>query len=190
MQKSSEAGKVFFAINVQTVSDATLKIRNIVARWPGSAHDQTVFNNSTLKQDFEDNIYNPYCLVGDSGYAIKPYLMIKLQEVHTAAENLYNESIIRTRNVVERQYGVWKRRFPILSTGIRLSLERARTVIVATAVIHNIAVDMNDEFPDEWFEDNIIEDDVNGINHNIDNDRNRGRQVRQRIINQHFANLV
>jgi hypothetical protein len=26
-------------LNVQTIADANLKIRDIVARWPGSAHD-------------------------------------------------------------------------------------------------------------------------------------------------------
>jgi hypothetical protein len=161
--------------------DASLKIRNIVARWPGLTHDQTVFNNSVLKRNFENNMYNPYLLVSDSGYAIKPYLMTKLHEVHTPAENLYNESIIRTRNVIERQYGVWKRRFPILSTGITLSLQRALTVIVATAVLHNIAVEMIDQFPDEWFEYNVADDNDN-VNH-VGNNRivHGGTQVRQLI---------
>ncbi|KAK9696012.1 DDE superfamily endonuclease [Popillia japonica] len=126
--------KGYFAINVQTVSDANLKIRNIVARWPGSCHDQTVFNNSMLKHECVQGRFNPYLLIGDSGYSLEPYLMTPLQHTETPAENLYNESIIRTRNVVERQYGVWKRRFPILSTGIKLKLETAMTVIVATAV--------------------------------------------------------
>jgi hypothetical protein len=107
--------------------------------------------------------------------------MTKLHEVHTPAENLYNESIIRTRNVVERQYGVWKRRFPILSTGIRLSLQRALTVIVATTVLHNIAVEMIDQFPDEWFEYNVVDDNDN-VNH-VGNNRivHGGTQVRQLI---------
>jgi hypothetical protein len=30
--------KQFFSINVQTIADAVLKIRNIVARWPGASH--------------------------------------------------------------------------------------------------------------------------------------------------------
>nr|CAI5843090.1 unnamed protein product [Callosobruchus analis] len=38
---------------------------------------------------------------GDAGYHLRQYLMTKLQHVNTAADNLYNESIIRTRNVVE-----------------------------------------------------------------------------------------
>ncbi|GJQ87434.1 hypothetical protein Trydic_g10578 [Trypoxylus dichotomus] len=75
---------------------------------------------------------------------VQLYLMTKLQEARTAAENLYNESIIRTRNVVERQYGVWKRRFPILRFGMHLNLDRVIAIVVATAVLYNIAIDMKD----------------------------------------------
>ncbi|VEN47183.1 unnamed protein product, partial [Callosobruchus maculatus] len=46
--------KQFFGVNVQTVSDCRLRIRIIVARWPGSTHDETIFNNNRLKRQFED----------------------------------------------------------------------------------------------------------------------------------------
>lgn len=65
----------------------------------------------------------------------------------TQAERLYNESHIRTRNSVERCIGVWKRRFPALAYGLRCKLETTLSVIVATAVLHNLAVDMNVEVP-------------------------------------------
>lgn len=179
--------KGFFALNVQTVSDAQLKIRNIVARWPGSVHDQTIFNNSNLKRQFEGGRYDKYLLVGDSGYRIQKYLMTKLENTNTRPENLYNESIIRTRNVVERQYGVWKRRFPILSQGIRLRVETAMTVIVATAVLHNIAIEMKEDIPQQW---NIYENIEDNANENIPiNENNTERQFRQLLIDQHFAQL-
>ncbi|CAH1972339.1 unnamed protein product [Acanthoscelides obtectus] len=38
--------KGHFSINVQVVADPNLLIRNIVARWPGSTHDQTILKNS------------------------------------------------------------------------------------------------------------------------------------------------
>ncbi|XP_030749237.1 putative nuclease HARBI1 [Sitophilus oryzae] len=185
--------KGFFALNVQTISDAKLKIRNIVARWPGSVHDQTIFNNSQVKREFETGRYGRYILVGDSGYALKKYLMTKLLETNTDAENLYNESIIRTRNVVERQYGVWKRRFPILKNGMRVKLETAMDIIVATAVLHNIALDMSEDIPGEWLEDaeegeNAEEGD--GILELPNENINFGRQFRQVLINQHFAGLL
>ena len=47
--------KGFFSINVQIVSDADLRISNIVCRWPGSTHDARIFDNSVLCARFEDN---------------------------------------------------------------------------------------------------------------------------------------
>ncbi|CAI6377806.1 unnamed protein product [Macrosiphum euphorbiae] len=45
--------KNFFSINVQTICDANLKIQDIVARWPGSSHDSTIFNNSEIRRKLE-----------------------------------------------------------------------------------------------------------------------------------------
>lgn len=66
-----------------------------------SSHDQTIFNNIRLRQRFEVGQFGNFLLVADSGCEIKPYLMTKLPETHTASENLLNASIIRTRCMVE-----------------------------------------------------------------------------------------
>jgi hypothetical protein len=182
--------KGYFALNVQTISDANLKIKNIVTRWPGSTHDQTIFNNSRVKREFCDGRYGQYMLIGDSGYAIEPFLMTKLQETQTPAENLYNESILRTRNVVERQYGVWQRRFPILSLGMRVKLLTMMEIIVATAVLHNIAVEMNDYFPEEWLENIDYDDDNENVRNEVPNNiLIRGRNVRRLLIDEHFNRM-
>nr|CAH7715984.1 unnamed protein product [Callosobruchus chinensis] len=55
--------------------------------------------------------------------------------------------VTRTRNPVERQYGVWKRKFPVLAVGIRVQLATTLNIIVATAVLHNIAIDHNEDGP-------------------------------------------
>ncbi|KAJ8915451.1 hypothetical protein NQ315_003214 [Exocentrus adspersus] len=82
--------KGYFSLNVQTVADASLKIRNIVAWWPGSCHDQTIFNNSRLKFNFENGGYTLFLLIGDSGYAVQPYLLTPLQTTNTEPERLYS----------------------------------------------------------------------------------------------------
>jgi hypothetical protein len=129
-------------------------------------------------------------LIGDSGYAIEPFLMAKLQETQTPAENLYNESILRTRNVVERQYGVWKRRFPILSLGMRVNLLTMMEIIVATVVLHNIAVEMNDYFPAEWLENSDYDDENENVrNEDPNNILIRGRNVRRLLIDEHFNKM-
>jgi hypothetical protein len=139
--------KFFFSFNVQTVSDANLKILDIVARWPGSVHDTTIFRNSRLCTRFKNNEINNAVLVSDAGYPVKNNLLTPLSQTHTRGENLYNEALIRTRNPVERSYGVWKRRFPILSNGINLNIAKVQRIIVATAVLHNIAIENNEEDP-------------------------------------------
>ena len=154
-----------------------------MARWPGSANDRTIFANSRLRALLEQGHFDNSFLLGDSGYTLSQY-MIPVANPQTRAEMLFNESQIRTRNVVERQYGVWKRRFPVLRLELRLKLSTTLTVIVATAVLHNFAISRNDEEPlDDPYEeapeipDNIYRHQINGI------------RVRENLINEYFAQL-
>lgn len=78
--------KGFFSLNVQTVTSADLLIQNVVARWPGSTHDSTVLNNSTLPDFMQGPILKNYHLLGDSGYACTPFLMTPLSRCSTTAE--------------------------------------------------------------------------------------------------------
>nr|CAI5849897.1 unnamed protein product [Callosobruchus analis] len=59
-------------------------------------------------------------------------------------EQLFNESQIRIRNSIERKFGQWKRRFPIVAFGIRLKVEKVEAVVIATAVLDNIAKLLNE----------------------------------------------
>ena len=93
---------------------------------------------------FVNGEFGTAVLVGDSGYDVKNFLITPLANAQTPDEQLFQEAITRTRNPVEGCYGVWKRRFPVLATGIRLGMDRLQSVIVATAVLHNIAVKENE----------------------------------------------
>lgn len=139
--------KGYFSFNVQSISDANLRIQDIVCRWPGSTHDSTIFNNSSIRGKFENNEMGDNLLVGDSGYALKRYLMTPFSDPRTEGQNRYNESQIRTRNPVERSYGAWKRRFPILAKGIRVNINSVESIVVATAVLNNIANHFGDATP-------------------------------------------
>lgn len=139
--------KGFFSINVQTICDAELRIQNIVCTFPGSNHDSTIFNYSKIRGQFERGEMSDSILLGDSGYALKKYLMTPFLNPNGEGQNIYNETQIRTRNVVERSYGVWKKRFPILAVGINMNLEFVESIIVATAVLHNIACYFGEQLP-------------------------------------------
>jgi len=184
--------KNFFSINVQTISDDQLMIRDIVARWPGSSHDSTIFFNSSIYRRLEANEFGNGLIVGDGGYAVKNYLLTPLLNPLTRAENLYQESQIRTRNVVERSYGVWKRRFPVLSLGIRLDLSKVEAIIVATAVLHNIAILQKEKIPVTTNEIQEQINLVNSVNNNVTNDNirnNANDRTRKNLINRHFGEM-
>lgn len=176
--------KGYFSLNVQCICDADLKLRHIVARWPGSVHDSTIFNHSPLPAEFEMGIYGNGLLLGDSGYACKAYLLTPLLNPGNRAEQNYNRAQIRTRNTVERFFGVIKRRFPCLQNGLRLKLETVPKVIVACGVLHNICKQQNDILPEENIDININADaELPGNEEiNIEAARNENYLVRNAII--------
>lgn len=85
-------------------------------------HDSTIFHNSRLRANFENHMYRNALILGDSGYPSKSYLLTPLLNPERPAEIVYNQAHIRTRNIIERLFKVWKKRFPILALGMRYKL--------------------------------------------------------------------
>ncbi len=163
---------------------------DIVARYPGSSHDSFIFQNSRIKQRFESGEFNDGVLLGDGGYGLRTYLLTPLRNTVTRSQALYNESHIKTRNTVERQYGVLKRRFPCLSLGMRLNIETQLSVIVACAVIHNFCIMESDHFTDYTLQSEYEHLEIEGIvrgNNNAQIGRN-AKAVQDQFIN-YFSTL-
>jgi hypothetical protein len=63
-------------------------------------------------------------------------------------------------------------------------------IIVATAVLHNIAVEMNDYFPEKWLENIDYDDDNENVRNEVPNNiLIRGRNVRRLLIDEHFNRM-
>ncbi|KAJ8911538.1 hypothetical protein NQ315_012791 [Exocentrus adspersus] len=60
-------------------------------------------------------------------------------------------------------------------------------VIVATAVLHNLAIQENEEIPEDWYENE--EDNQNEVIINHGDEQHAGQAVRQLLINEYFNNL-
>lgn len=189
--------KGYFSINVQLICDHTGYISDVVARWPGSVHDSTIFDNSHIRAQLETSPFDGY-LVGDGGYACRRYLLTPINNPTNQQQKKYNAAQIKARNCIERTNGILKRRFPALKYGMRLSLQHTLSVVVATVVLNNIAVIMGDEVPpdDEELSTYIIQQRNAGLH--IDYDpveiappcigHNPGATgVRDALINSHFA---
>ena len=91
-------------------------------------------------------------VLGDSAYPLRTWLMTPLDNPGTEQERRYQLSQTSTRSVVERTFGIMKRRFPGLHSGLRYQPDRAARYIMACAVLHNMAVQLREpleEFVDE-----------------------------------------
>ena len=70
-------------------------------------------------------------------------------------QKAYNSAHTITRVVIEQTYGRWKRRFYVLHSKIRMAPEKVWLIIGAWAVLHNIAVLLNEPMDDADLPDEV-----------------------------------
>lgn len=148
--------KGYFSLNVQTVVGPRMEFLDIVPEYPGSQHDSRIFQNSRLYTRYMKGQLNGK-LVGDSGYPALPFLLTPIGNPQTDDEEMYNIIHGRTRQIVERAYGIWKRRFPCLSRGLSTKLVCSTTIVVACAVLHNLALIFREDLPEDDEDDQLNE---------------------------------
>jgi hypothetical protein len=98
----------YLYVNVQGVCDNKLRFINIDSKCPGSTHDSYILDNSSLKIMFEGGTIPEGWLLGDSGYPLRLWLLTPVINPTTRPEERYNTAQIKTRNIVERSFGVLK----------------------------------------------------------------------------------
>lgn len=157
--------KGFFSLNVMGVCNSSMLFTNLVVNWQGGVHDAHIFRASGLCAALEGGQYRGY-LLGDSGYPCKSYLLTPIRVPSTAKERHYNDSHSKTRNLIQRTFGIWKKRFVILTRIMRTALPTSKKIVVACAILHNIAIlnklpmDMPEEKLESITTDMHAEDDV------------------------------
>ncbi|KAJ8913076.1 hypothetical protein NQ315_006577 [Exocentrus adspersus] len=188
--------KGYHSINTQLVCDANMKILNVNARFPGSVNDMYIWNHSILKDTMTGigrQHPNEFYLLGDSGYALRPWLQIPLANPEPGPQEQYNQALIRTRCVIERCIGLLKMRFRCLLKHRVLHYKptTASKIINACAVLHNICVTNNivaihedDHYPEIEIE--IFNQIDEGGRERVNRELLAGRQLQQRIIHHYF----
>ncbi|XP_067145449.1 putative nuclease HARBI1 [Centruroides vittatus] len=164
------------------ICDGKMKIRNIVARWPGSTHDGRIFSNGSIKEKLHRGYCNGY-LVGDGGYPCLPYLTTPFLHPQNRGERRYNKAHSRARNIVERLFGVWKRRFPCMGSCLRTKLDNTLNIIIATAILHNWAIDFKEE---EFLIEHSNEEREEECS-TMNEQSSSGSALRRSIVPQHFT---
>ena len=148
-----------YSLNVLAVAGPDLSFYYVNPNFAGRAHDARVLRESSLWQAFEIESNRPFpgaVLLGDSAYPLTEWLITPYAGDPEGAKGRFNSCHRTTRNIVERAFGVVKKRFYSLSTGLRVpSMEFAAKLITAAMVLHNLCVrfgDRGDEDEDEEVE--------------------------------------
>lgn len=181
--------KHYYSINVQLVCDASLKILDVVACWPGSCHDSHIWSMSCLREKFINNENLKECwLLGDNGYPLEPWLLVPVLEPCNVSEENYNCSHRHTRGVIERCNGVLKSRFRCLdhSGGILLyNPEKVCKIIATTCILHNICISWKMPVADIHQSDD--DDDQIFSSCEIESSNSNGNTIRQMLILNKFS---
>ncbi|XP_075733015.1 putative nuclease HARBI1 [Rhipicephalus microplus] len=139
--------KGYFSINVQVIAGPKLQLYDVVSSWPGSVLDSRIFDNSRARVLYEQKRV-PGLLLGDAGYRCTSFLMTPMSDPPPdSPESRYQAAHMRTRNTIERAFGMWKRRFPCSDMGLQNLVERSVVNTTACAALHNLAVLRQDAEP-------------------------------------------
>lgn len=173
--------KGFYSLNVQAVCDFDGQFTNFACSWPGSTHDSHILRTSNLWRRYEETPPNAFILA-DNAYPNRDWLLTPFLNPRTDSQGRYNVAHKSTRIMIEQCFGRLKRRFSILHSEMRVSPEKAVSIIASCFILHNIAIQLNQPEPDE--EQNASVDD--GASFEIDHDDNNAI-ARNRLVQQFFS---
>lgn len=134
--------------------DASLRIRHVYGGNAGSVHDMDLFMRSPLYLQIREFLSGDEYYLGDTGYALRPYMITPYKNSEIAKEQLqhvkdartyFNRHFSAVRITVERCIGVLKARFRCLLFGMWFRDEKMYSCIfVACCILHNVSLSFRD----------------------------------------------
>ena len=158
-QKPFRNRKKVLTQNVLAVANFDCTFSYVLTGWEGSAHDSRVLNDAKTKglALFAGKFY-----LGDAGYALSTYVLTPYRGVRyhlkewglanqrpQNAKELYNYRHSSLRNVIERIFGIVKKRFPILVNMKSYSFPFQCDLVMCAMMLHNF-IRANQLYEDEF----------------------------------------
>ncbi|RWR74219.1 protein ALP1-like protein [Cinnamomum micranthum f. kanehirae] len=144
--------------NVLAACSFDMRFTYVLPGWEGTASDSRIMRNALVRQNKLIIPQGKFFLV-DAGFMLKsglitPYRGVRyhLKEYSShEPENekeLFNLRHASLRNVIERAFGVLKKRFPIIASGNEsyFSVDTTSEIILACCILHNFLMGVD---PDE-----------------------------------------
>ncbi|XP_027120874.1 uncharacterized protein [Coffea arabica] len=160
--------------NILAVCDHNMRFTYVRVGWEGSAHDSRILKDVLLDPNcaFPRPPEGKYYAV-DAAYMNMPGFMAPFRgargtQQERAARTLFNRRHASLRGIIERTFGVLKKRFPILKGPMQNYLMATQNnIVLACCALHNF---MRDNVPNDAYfvEEETIAAQADNINHVVD----------------------
>ncbi|KAL5701358.1 hypothetical protein ACHQM5_026703 [Ranunculus cassubicifolius] len=136
------------AHNVLATCTFDMKFTYILAGWEGSAHDTRLLRSAMTHRRDKLKVPKDKYYLGDAGFPLVPGFLVPYRGVryHLAeqegntpqtAKELFNLRHSSLRNVIERSFGLLKKRFAYLRTSPFYGVDTQVNLIIACCILHN-----------------------------------------------------
>lgn len=113
-------------------------------------------------------------------------MLTPLETPNGQQEEAHNRSHIKTRNSVERAFGVLKKRFPCIGRVVRTKVNTTKAIIVTAVVLHNLAVATRVVQAEDDIEPQHVDEEQHVYHPENGRENIVGLVVRRELIHQHF----
>lgn len=154
--------KFAYSLTVMIVNDDQRLIRAYLSGFPGSAHDNRVYDAMGLATNPTDYFSDVYFLVADSAIKNRPSVVSSYKAPRggmlSETQEKFNTKLGSFRVTSEHTIGILKGRFPILRNIPMVinddpnSVKKILRVIDACMILHNLLIHAHDYIPDDWIE--------------------------------------
>jgi hypothetical protein len=159
--------KGFHSVKLQAVCGPDLKFLDVFVGSSGRWHDEFAFRQSPLWEQLRGTLGArlransidltlpparaggaprvervPLQLLGDSAYAVDEFLLPAFQDstARDGPRRRFNLAHAKTRNAIERAFGVLKARWRILLRDIDFEINNTLYIIAACCILHNVCI--------------------------------------------------
>lgn len=132
------------SLDAQILMDHECRIIHIITHLCEKVSKRPAFIDFDNYLKLED-LTRGFWLLGDVRYPCLPYLMTPFAQLRSTPQKKFNAAHKSTRNLTEKGIIRWKSRFPVLDSGLNIKPKYCPQIVVACAVLHNIAILLREE---------------------------------------------